>query len=1037
MSFALASSDTGDGAVNDGQPAGASPRSPEVLHYFGDYELLEEIARGGMGVVYLARQVTLNRTVALKMLLSGPFSSDIFKQRFQAEAEAVGRLQHPNIVSIHEVGEHDGHPYFSMDFVDGPTLAQMTRSSPLPGRMAARYLKKIAEAIHYAHEQGILHRDLKPSNVLVNRLDEPCVTDFGLAKKFLDDPAASSQTTMTLSAHTLGSPGYLPPEQAAPQHGGISRRSDVYGLGATLYHLLTGRPPFAGETVAQTLAQVLETDPPGLHLLNASIPRDLETICLKCLEKQPGKRYATAQLLAEDLGRFLEDRPIEARPTSTTEKAWKWCRRNPMVAGASTAFLLAVVMGVGGISWQWRRAEGERTRALAESLTARRNQYTADLLQAQQALAENDYARGWGLLEEHRPRRGGPTNTSIDLRGWEWGYLRDLCRDDPHFILGAHSNAVRTLGMFSDGRTLFSGGWDQKLKLWDMPSRTCLGELPHALPVWGAAVSPDNRWLVSIALDLAEGPGHGVHVWDLKTRQERPLICTNLWGRPGQSVTISPDSKKVATLNHGTVRVAELPTGEQVADLTADSLRLGAQGVVWSPDGRALIYGEDGRGEIVVVETELWTEIARLKGHRRVVNALAISPDGRQLASISQDRSIRLWNLTDFRLLAIRENLADDGWTLAFSPDGTTIAYGMNSAVHVVRAADLEPVITLRWIPGRVHALAYLTPQQVVVGGGGGEIKVFDLKSPRAEGHSVRHSVPLGENICYGHSSGPFGVFSPTRGHYLTVFTNRTFSIFEVATLKERGPLPLPIDRFSSAALATGGELIAFADQQGRVSFWHTDSTELRSFAKPGQHGYVTMQFSQDNALLAFTDYHGFQIYDVRTATRTQLARSPYKAFLFNFRFTPDSKRVIGSTDIGEQIVWALDHIDTPLRLPGVIHQTLSADFTPDGQTWIASHGETRFWDIHTGRLKHVLGPAFGMAGCAAVSPDGSRLALGMTDGNISLLDMKTLREVARFQAFDLRIGRLTFSPDGGTLFAATVEGMKIWKTAPAWRSSE
>src|SRR5438094_4370774 len=304
------------------QPSALNPQ-PLPLRSFGDYELLEEIARGGMGIIYKARQKSLNRIVAVKMLLFGGQSGKDLAQRFRTEAAAAASLQHPNIVAIHEVNAHEGQPFFVMDFVEGQSLGKLNVECEVRNaewlRRAARYVKIVAEAIHYAHERGILHRDLKPSNVLIDPFDQPRVTDFGLAKRLHHD------SELTLSGQVLGSPNYMPPEQATAKRGLLGRRSDVYSLGAILYHLLTGRPPFVGETLTDTLQDVVNKEPVTPRLLNPSVPPDLETLCLKCLEKEPARRYQTAQALAEDLGRFLRAEPLHARPVNTAEKFWRWC----------------------------------------------------------------------------------------------------------------------------------------------------------------------------------------------------------------------------------------------------------------------------------------------------------------------------------------------------------------------------------------------------------------------------------------------------------------------------------------------------------------------------------------------------------------------------------------------------------------------------------------------------------------------------------------------------------------------------------------
>jgi tRNA A-37 threonylcarbamoyl transferase component Bud32 len=293
--------------------------------------------RGGMGVVYKARQVRPNRIVALKMILSGQLASESDVQRFHNEAEAAAKLHHSGIVAVHEVGEHEGQQYFSMEYVEGQTLAKLIRANPLPARKAAQYVKAIAEAMDHGHQQGILHRDLKPSNVLIDSNDQPRITDFGLAKRLERD------STLTATGMVVGTPSYMPPEQALGNTREIGPASDVYALGAILYELFTGRPPFRAATVTETLRQVVENEPVSPRLLERKIPRDLETICLKCLQKDRTRRYHSAKELAADLGSWLSGVPIKARPVGRVERCWRWCRRNPIGAGLSAAILLLLV----------------------------------------------------------------------------------------------------------------------------------------------------------------------------------------------------------------------------------------------------------------------------------------------------------------------------------------------------------------------------------------------------------------------------------------------------------------------------------------------------------------------------------------------------------------------------------------------------------------------------------------------------------------------------------------------------------------------
>src|SRR5438128_6276704 len=334
-----------DGGISDGSEPYAVQRLAPSLGHFGHYELLEEIGHGGMGVVYRACDTALNRLVALKMILTGQFASQQEVKRFRAEAEAAARLDHPNIVPIYEVADQDGRPFYSMKFMEGGTLTKRLAASmsPFEPREAVLLLVKIARAVHHAHQRAILHRDLKPGNILLDARGEPYVSDFGLAK-WLD-----SADGLTLSGAMLGSPNYMSPEQAAGQSERLTTASDTYSLGALLYQLLTGSPPFEAATPLATMKRVIEEEPRRPSALNSAVDRDLETICLKCLEKDPQVRYPSADALAEELERWLRHEPIRARPSAAAERLGKWIRRNPRVATLVVLLNLVFIIGLGGI----------------------------------------------------------------------------------------------------------------------------------------------------------------------------------------------------------------------------------------------------------------------------------------------------------------------------------------------------------------------------------------------------------------------------------------------------------------------------------------------------------------------------------------------------------------------------------------------------------------------------------------------------------------------------------------------------------------
>lgn len=940
-----------------------------------NYDILGVLGRGGMGVVYKARQRGLNRMAALKMILAAGHASNEDVLRFQTEAEAVAKLQHPNIVQIFEVSDADGHPFFSLEYVDGGTLASKLSNNPIPARQAAELVEPLARAMFYAHENGILHRDLKPGNILLTMQGTPKITDFGLAKRMGDD---SSNNTGTGSI--LGTPAYMAPEQAEGKIRELGPGVDIYALGSVLYHALTGRPPFVGETVLDTLQQVKNDDPVPPSRLQPKVPGDLETICLKCLQKEPRKRYETAQDLADDLSRFLKNEPIKARPVSIFERGVKWAKRRPQVAALLGALLFVVVGGFLGMFGLWVRAEGLRTKAeknfdraqqeekrakgaegaaTAALDTSNRTLYAAQMNLAQDAIKDASVNRLRDLLKGQKDGK---------LVGFEWKYLSGLLKSDVLPLKG-HTQLVQAVAFRPpDGKQLASASGDGSIVLWDPDAK---GDAKfrrlkeHAGVVRSLAFNKTGQLLASA------GEEGVIQVFDLPSGAKTPMKTIAGDHHGINSLAFGPKSDwLVAGGDDGAIRLWSLVSDEKPTVLKGHEYPV--TDVVVSADGSKIASGsldKTARVWNAATQQQLFT-----CNHDHWVTAVAFSADAKSLASSSWDKALKLWDGQTGRFQFVLEGLPSPVRNLAFSPDGSRLAASCHD--HSVIVWDLVTKKILRnWPgePGKVRTVAFSSDGQLLASVN------FDLG--KQEGRMLKASAT------------PMGV----------AFAN------------------------DSTLLAAG----AF----GELIFWNLDIEALGLEDSIGviREGSALRCIAVNpvRKLLAVGAEDGAVILQSETNPEKPVLTG-HKRWVQAVGFNRAGDTLASGSADGVLMIWNLDNLKTPRSLPAHKDAIRGLAFRDDGLC-LATAGSDRvvkLWNPATGELLATLehdAPVLAVA----FQPGTSLLATAGADRIIRLWDSAKKEKIRDLRGHTHAVTCLTFSPDGQRLVSGSDDAtIKLWDPA-------